>query len=168
MPYIYIYIIKTCVLVWYYLKTGLKMEHGTVIHLHCTIRLLKLAAVGSYQFNLLLHLLQHLSHLCIYTFYLEDQYGVFSVATSSSKSNLYSLMFLIILRFSTQQFPHDSHRCFAYHGFHHIGLVVPQSLDCVENIYNVLLLDHLSDATDGTECTATAPTSPVGRWNRES
>lgn len=39
----------------------------------------------------------------------------------------------------------------SHHSLHHISLVVPQCFDGVENIHNVLLLDHLVDAADGTE-----------------
>lgn len=38
-----------------------------------------------------------------------------------------------------------------HHCLHHISLVVPQCFDSVENIHDVLLLDHLIDAADGTE-----------------
>lgn len=38
-----------------------------------------------------------------------------------------------------------------HHCLHHVSLVVPQCFDCVENIHDVLLLDHLVDAADGTE-----------------
>lgn len=38
-----------------------------------------------------------------------------------------------------------------HHRLHHISLVVPQCFDGVKNIHNVLLLDHLVDAADGTE-----------------
>lgn len=46
-----------------------------------------------------------------------------------------------------------------FHGFHHIRLVVPQSLDCVEHIHNVLLLNHLSDATHCAESATSSSTS---------
>lgn len=44
----------------------------------------------------------------------------------------------------------------SYHSLHHICLVVPQCFDSVENIHNILLLDHLIDAADGTERSGTA------------
>lgn len=49
-----------------------------------------------------------------------------------------------------------------YHSLHHVGFVVPQRLDGVEHVYNVLLLDHLTDAADGTEGTTPSTTRPVG------
>ena len=42
-----------------------------------------------------------------------------------------------------------------HHSLHHVGLVVPQCFDGVENIHDVLLLDHLVDAADGTERSGT-------------
>lgn len=46
-----------------------------------------------------------------------------------------------------------------YHGLHHVGLVVPQRLDRVEHIHDVLLLDHLADTADGAEGATAAATS---------
>lgn len=47
----------------------------------------------------------------------------------------------------------------SHHRLHHIGLVVPQCFNGVENIHDILLLDHLIDAADGTECSGAPPTS---------
>lgn len=46
---------------------------------------------------------------------------------------------------------------YPHHSLHHISLVVPQSFDSVENIHNVLLLDHLVDTADGTKRSWTPP-----------
>lgn len=54
----------------------------------------------------------------------------------------------------------------SYHSLHHVGLVVPQGFNSVENIYNILLLDHLIDAADGTESSRTSTTSSVRRRNK--
>lgn len=59
---------------------------------------------------------------------------------------------------------HQSHHC-----LHHISLVVSEGFDSVENIDDVLLLDHLTDAADGTESSRTPSAGPVtrgkdGRW----
>ena len=45
----------------------------------------------------------------------------------------------------------------ADHGLHHVGLVVPQGLHGVEDVHNVLLPDHLTDAAHGTEGPGTPP-----------
>lgn len=50
-----------------------------------------------------------------------------------------------------------------HHRLHHISLVVSEGFDSVENIDDVLLLDHLIDAADGTECSRTSSTGPVKR-----
>lgn len=50
---------------------------------------------------------------------------------------------------------HESHHC-----LHHISLVISEGFDSVENIDDVLLLDHLIDAADGTERSRTSSTGP--------
>lgn len=58
----------------------------------------------------------------------------------------------------------------SHHRLHHVGLVVPQGFDSVENIDDVLLLDHLADAADGTESSRTPASGPGKRgkdgWRR--
>lgn len=49
-----------------------------------------------------------------------------------------------------------------HHSLHHVSLVVPQCFDGVENIHDVLLLDHLVDAADGTERSRTPSTGTAG------
>ena len=49
----------------------------------------------------------------------------------------------------------------SHHCLHHISLVISKGFDSVENIDDVLLLDHLIDAADGTECSRTSSTRPV-------
>lgn len=56
----------------------------------------------------------------------------------------------------------------SYHSLHHVGLVVPQGFNSVENIYNILLLDHLIDAADGTESSRTSTTSSVKEEEQRS
>lgn len=47
-----------------------------------------------------------------------------------------------------------------HQGLHHVGLVVPQRFHDVEHVNDVLLLDHLTHAADGTEGpTAASPIS---------
>lgn len=64
-----------------------------------------------------------------------------------------------VLRMSVQGV-HESHHC-----LHHISLIIPEGFDCVENIDDVLLLDHLIDAANATECSRASSTGPVK--NRE-
>lgn len=52
----------------------------------------------------------------------------------------------------------ESHHC-----LHHIRLVISEGFDGVENINDVLLLYHLTDAADGTESSRTPSTGPVKR-----
>ena len=54
-----------------------------------------------------------------------------------------------------------------HHSLHHISLVVPQCFDGVENIHDVLLLDHLIDAADGTERSRTPSTGTAGEEEEE-
>ncbi len=54
----------------------------------------------------------------------------------------------------------------AHHCLHHVGFVVPQRLYCVEHVHDVLLLDHLTDATDGTKRPAASATSPEEMRNK--
>lgn len=51
----------------------------------------------------------------------------------------------------------------SHHGLHHISLVISEGFDGVENINEVLLLYHLTDAADGTESSRTPSTGPVKR-----
>lgn len=51
----------------------------------------------------------------------------------------------------------------SYHCLHHVSLVIPEGFDSVENIDDVLLLDHLVDAADGAERSRTSSTGPVKR-----
>ncbi len=53
-----------------------------------------------------------------------------------------------------------------HHSLHHISLVVPQSFNSVENVHDVLLLDHLIDAADGTECSRTPSTGTTEEEGR--
>lgn len=54
-----------------------------------------------------------------------------------------------------------------HHSLHHVSLVVPQCFDGVENIHDVLLLDHLVDAADGTERSRTPSTGTAGEEEEE-
>ncbi len=54
----------------------------------------------------------------------------------------------------------------AHHCLHHVGFIVPQRLYCVEHVHDVLLLDHLTDATDGTKRPAASATSPEEMRNK--
>lgn len=56
---------------------------------------------------------------------------------------------------------HESHHC-----FYHISLVISEGFYSVENIDDVLLLDHLIDAADGTERSRTSSTGPVKKRER--
>lgn len=64
---------------------------------------------------------------------------------------------LFMLKMNTQAL-HESHHC-----LHHISLVISEGFDSVENIDDVLLLDHLIDAADATERSRTSSTSPVNK-----
>lgn len=53
-----------------------------------------------------------------------------------------------------------------HQGLHHVGLVVAQRFHDVEDIDDVLLLDHLTHTADGTEGPAAA--SPVSKHRAKS
>lgn len=69
--------------------------------------------------------------------------------------------------------PFETQSVCPHHGLHHVCLVVPQRFHSMENIHNVLLLDHLIDAADGTERSRTSSTGTAeeecraGRVGRE-
>lgn len=48
-----------------------------------------------------------------------------------------------------------------HQGLHHVGLAVPQRFHDVEDIDDILLLDHLTHTADGTEGPAAA--SPISK-----
>lgn len=48
-----------------------------------------------------------------------------------------------------------------HQGLHHVGFVVPQCFHDVEHVDDVLLLDHLTHAADGTEGSTAA--TPISR-----
>lgn len=54
-----------------------------------------------------------------------------------------------------------------HHGLYHISLVIPQGFYSVENINNILLLNHFIDAANGTECSWTSSTSTVQEKDKE-
>lgn len=78
--------------------------------------------------------------------------------------------FLVVWEYLHVCYHRDKNVCIviSYHSLHHVGLVVPQGFNSVENIYNILLLDHLIDATDGTESSRTSTTSSVKEEEQRS
>lgn len=52
---------------------------------------------------------------------------------------------------SYQEVPYGAGQGASYQEIHHVGLVVPQSLHGMEDIYGSLVSEHLADNADGTE-----------------
>lgn len=69
---------------------------------------------------------------------------------SEEEEKIVSLVFLCSEAVQTLQC-HFITEFVLLHCLHHVGFVVSQRLDCVKNVHDVLLLDHLTDATDGTK-----------------
>lgn len=49
----------------------------------------------------------------------------------------------------------------SYQKVHHVGFVVPQRLDSMEDVHCPLVPEHLTDNADGTECATAASPIPV-------
>lgn len=68
--------------------------------------------------------------------------------------------------YATPGHPTGQDREASYQEVHHVGLVVPQGLDSMEDIHSSLVSEHLTDNADGTERATTAPSVPVGEESR--
>lgn len=47
-----------------------------------------------------------------------------------------------------------------YQQIHHVGFIVPQCFDSMENVHGTLVLEHFTHNADGTKCPAAATSVP--------